>query len=175
MIETARRYVLSLLESREARTVEAVRAIVEEIDRDEDRRVQILAEYVLAVQRVYLRRPRAADERQGWLALPEYQHVPVEVATETLEQLRARIATAHRRLASYEYSRCKPEKIEAAKLAIEEMERLEKRLTRRFAGDPALTVDGAMAAYERLRQTTRARRNQKGGKARQTIHRKSIT
>ena len=170
MVESARRHVLAALEACGAQTPENAIYVAEHLDNAWC--AKIVREFVFSTQRVLLRRPLAADPRQGWLALPEYQHVPPEVAHETMEQLGTRIANLEKRISSYDYPRRSLEKKKADLAELRELKRIRRQITRPVAGAPEMSIDAAMEIRARYEETPRAKRDRKGGKARQSLPRK---
>lgn len=125
----------------------------------------IVLEYVCKIAR-HLRRKRPEDPRQGWLGLPEYEHIPVAVADDSLEELRARIVQMERRIKQYDYMRRALEKRKGDERQLRDMKRLEKTVAPYFVGHPKMTVSRAVLAHQEYLQSPVAKRNRKGAQRR---------
>jgi hypothetical protein len=113
----------------------------------------IVVSYVAKIARQLRSRRHKANPRQGWLALPEYQHVPVECADDSLEELRGRIARLKKRIRGYGYVRRELNNLKADKLELRDLEKLEKAVTPYFVGTPGMTVTRAVLLHEEYLKT----------------------
>ena len=113
------------------------------------------------------------DPRQGWLALPEYQHVPqlieaeagfVDVNEATLEQYRESETKLAARIHSYDYPRRAPKSLKRDKQALAQMRKVDKRVSPLMAGNPEMKMGRAIEIYL---ESPSIRQRQKAGKARQ--------
>jgi len=139
-------------------------------------RDQITLESVAATSQRAMRRAveKAPDERQGWLALPEYEHVPklikagdawIDVNRSSLEQYRAAIVELAVRIDSYDYARRAEGKRKKDRKTLTQMRHQERNMAGYFAGDPGMTVGRAMELYQASLKTPAMARWSKGGKA----------
>jgi hypothetical protein len=97
------------------------------------------------------------DTRQGWLALPEFEHVPhfikigggwIDINRASLEQYRESKAALQARIESYNYARRSQEKAKRDKKTLKEMDRVERIATRYFAADPTMTMGRAIQLHQ---------------------------
>jgi hypothetical protein len=102
------------------------------------------------------------DTRQGWLALPEFEHVPhfikiggrwVDINRASLEQYRESKAALQARIESYNYARRSQEKAKRDKKTLKEMERVERISAKYFADDPTMTMGRAIQLYQESLET----------------------
>lgn len=130
---------------------------------DQEARGRIVRGYVAAVHRI-LDHHRPADPRQGWLALPEYEHIPVAAAGDSLQGLRSRIARLEKRIKNYDYARRSPEKLKADKQELRALKRLEVKVVPYFAGAPTLTLDEAVPLLQANLESRVSVRNRRQAK-----------
>ena len=97
------------------------------------------------------------DTRQGWLALPEFEHVPhfikigggwIDINRASLEQYRESKAALQARIESYNYARRSQEKAKRDKKTLKEMDRVERIATSYFATDPTMTMGRAIQLHQ---------------------------
>jgi len=109
------------------------------------------------VRRQIDRSIEVSDTRQGWLALPDFEHVPqfikiasgwIGVNQSSLEQLQMAKAALKARIESYNYARRSEEKAKADKKRLKEMERTEQSTARYFAEDATMTMGRAMELHQ---------------------------
>lgn len=118
----------------------------------------IVLAYVARIARE-LRRRQPDDSRQGWLALPEYEHIPADAAGDSLDQLRARITRLEKRIRNYDYARRAQEKLKEDKRQLRDLKQLETQIAPYFAGEKATTVTQAVLMYrESLEKPARRQR-----------------
>jgi hypothetical protein len=95
----------------------------------------------------------ADDSRQGWLALPEFEHIPqfikigsgwIDVNQSSLEQFQMAKSALKSRMESYDYARRSEKKAKADRKRLKEMERTEQSTAKYFAADPTITMGRAM-------------------------------
>ncbi len=109
----------------------------------------LLVHLIAAVDRARQRVAPKADPRQAWLDLPEFQHIPAVVQSDTLEQYRERIKAFERRIHSYALPRRSTKAAKADKRELREMQRLESKIAPLCVNDPAMTVGQAVEAYRK--------------------------
>ncbi len=121
---------------------------------------QIAAERLIGTPRRNGRR-RQPDPRQGWLDLPEFQHLPVDIQNETLKGLRERMAALKDQIKFYSRPRRSAEADKVDKRQLKEMVRLEVIIAPIVASDPAMTIGTALEVYkkQRVKASTKQRRD----------------
>jgi len=123
--------------------------------------------FASVVNRAVLRRQRAelrANPAQAWLPLPDlkdFQHIPVVVRKDSLEEFRERIAAKEREINSYKRARLSLQKERIAKRELREMKRLEPLISPYFVKDETMTVERAIALYQASLQTPAAKHSRK--------------
>jgi hypothetical protein len=91
-----------------------------------------------------------ANPAQAWLPMPDlaqFQHIPVIVRKDSLEEYRERITAKEREIKSYKRSRLSIQNEKVAKRELREMRRLEKLIAPFFANDPTMDVEKAIDLY----------------------------
>jgi len=158
--------------------VDIARSVIDALEGDPDwptvRDELVLGIVTVAAQRRITRTIASSDPRQGWLALPEYEHVPqlievgggfMDVNEVTLEQYRESEAQLRLRIRSYGYPRRSEEKLKRDRQALAQMRRLERSVAPLMAGDPLMKMRDAIAAFEQLGGHLLASRKARGSKA----------
>lgn len=126
----------------------------------------------------------AVDPRQGLLAFPEYSRVPqlieveggfVDLNEATLEQYRESTAALSARIRSYAYPRRSDAMLKRDREQLAQRRRLDKGVTPLMAGAPEMKMGPAIQMHLASLETPKAKRNRKGGKARQRSNANSTT
>jgi hypothetical protein len=141
------------------------RFVIDTLMLDEDAwpslRDWIVQEYVTAAAAATMRRKAAgaSDDRQGWLALPEFEHVPqlirvgnrwLDLNRATLDQFRAYCRQFEARIKAYDYPRRAKDQSKFDRQALAQMRRLDRIAAPLMTNAPDMTMGAALAAYESL-------------------------
>lgn len=124
------------------------------------------------IGRIVARRKSAefrANPVQAWLPLPDlkdFQHIPVAVRKDSLEEFRERIAAKEREINSYKRARLSLQKERIAKRELREMRMLERKIAPFFAKDPTMTVERAIELYRQQLASPMFRKGKKAIEAR---------
>jgi hypothetical protein len=131
-----------------------------------------------------VRKKFESDPRQGWLALPEYAHVPQVLKVEDgflpvneamPEQFDESLEGAEALLRGWLYVRIKPERLKLQRAKIREMRKARRNAARQYAGAEGMTMGDAMTLHLATLETPKVKRWSKGGKAKNRSNVKSTT
>lgn len=142
-------------------------------DKWAEMRDEIVLNWITRIVRRRIERSiEVRDTRQGWLALPEFEHVPhfikigggwIDINRASLEQYRESKAALQARIESYNYARRSQEKAKRDKKTLKEMERVERIAAKYFADNPTMTMGRAIQLHQESLETPssdeRRRRN----------------
>src|ERR1039458_8530040 len=111
------------------------------------------------IERRIVRALEKSDSRQGWLALPEFQHVPhfikvegglLDINEATLEQYRETKEEIRARIKAYAYPRRSAENLKRDKQTLAEMSKRDRQVAPLMAGDPEMKMREGVHAFEGL-------------------------
>jgi hypothetical protein len=128
-----------------------------------------------------VRKKLESEPRQGWLSLPEYAHVPQVLKVEagfvptddaSPEQYAESLEEAEARLRAWLLPRVSAENLKLQRQKIREMKKARRGAALQYAGAPEMSIGQAMALHLANLESPRAKRDRKGGKARQRLQRR---